>query len=243
MTQHRSEAELNDYADGVLSSSAADEVERHLEICAECQDQVERIRALTARLAAIPRAAEPARDLWPLVAVRADEEEADAPEGEAGVIPFRPRRPAPAADPAAWMWRAAAAVVLFAGGLGAGWAAKPPVEKYVAAPSTVVNETPTTDPALAAANVKKAGEEYVAAVANFASLTSSATKDNVSDTRSAVLASIGQSASQLRKISADDAGLANQIVRAVSNELGPSGDPVTTVPRSRYDTVPGEQFY
>jgi phosphosulfolactate phosphohydrolase-like enzyme len=141
------------------------------------------------------------------------------------------------------MWRAAAAVVLFAGGLGAGWAAKPPRERLVVQPTEVVNVTPTTDPALAAAHVKKEGEEYVAAVANFASLTSSATVEDVSETRSAVLVSIRQSASDLQKISVEDAALAGQIVRVVSNDLGPSGDPVTTFPRSRYDTVPGEQFY
>ncbi|HEX5724633.1 MAG TPA: zf-HC2 domain-containing protein, partial [Longimicrobiaceae bacterium] len=73
MTTHPAEAVLHEHADGRLDAADADAVERHLAACAPCRERVERIRTLRARLAALPRAAEPRRDLWAGVATRLDE--------------------------------------------------------------------------------------------------------------------------------------------------------------------------
>ena len=61
---------LHDYVDGLLSGAERAVVEAHVGACNECREEVRRLLALRARLAAAPRAIEPPRDLWPGVRAR-----------------------------------------------------------------------------------------------------------------------------------------------------------------------------
>lgn len=92
---HPEEARLNDYADGLLEGASVAEVAQHLERCKACDARVERIRALTAELAALPREITPERDLRP---------------------PTPARRPAPPRRSARPWLRAAAVVALIVAG-------------------------------------------------------------------------------------------------------------------------------
>jgi hypothetical protein len=67
MNCERMDALLNDYVDGSLSASERSEVERHLDECAACRLENERLRALLAAAADLPREETPPRDLWPEV--------------------------------------------------------------------------------------------------------------------------------------------------------------------------------
>ncbi|MCI0330307.1 MAG: zf-HC2 domain-containing protein [candidate division Zixibacteria bacterium] len=64
------EVRLNDHLDGILSASENAEVERHLESCLNCKEELLRLRNLMAETAALPKEMIPARDLWPKVAGR-----------------------------------------------------------------------------------------------------------------------------------------------------------------------------
>ena len=70
MTMHISDDDLHDYAGGELPLAAMDVVALHLEGCAECRARAEPLLALTARLAVLPRAADPAVDGWPALHAR-----------------------------------------------------------------------------------------------------------------------------------------------------------------------------
>ena len=61
---------LDEYVDGDLDEAAFQEIELHLDGCAECRQQERVLRALIAEAAALPREILPARDLWPEVAER-----------------------------------------------------------------------------------------------------------------------------------------------------------------------------
>jgi putative zinc finger protein len=64
------EARLDEYVDGDLDEAAFQEIELHLDGCAECRRQERVLRALIAEAAALPKEILPARDLWPEVAAR-----------------------------------------------------------------------------------------------------------------------------------------------------------------------------
>ena len=229
MRAHPSEARLHDYADQALAPHEAAELERHLADCEDCRAQVERIRSLTASLAALAPEAEPARDLWPALAARLEAEGHDEP---ARVIPFPAhRRAAPAA---VWLQRAAAAAVLFVGGIGVGRAtlsrAADPSSPTVLPP---VLAGPTgggaTDPGLtqasnggtplsamqAARQVQRAGTEYVAAVGAFAELAPGAAEFDVRQGRDVTLSIIAGAAQELLRVSPADSAAA-QVLRVVS---------------------------
>lgn len=101
---HPDDARLNDYADGLLDLESAATVAHHLERCMACDARVERIRALTAELAALPREITPERDLRPPAPSR----RAARPARSA-----RPPRPARPARP--WLRAAAVAGLIVAG--------------------------------------------------------------------------------------------------------------------------------
>jgi predicted anti-sigma-YlaC factor YlaD len=61
---------LDDYVDGQIDEADFQEVELHLRDCAACRGEEQHLRALLARLAALPGELEPARDLWPGIAAR-----------------------------------------------------------------------------------------------------------------------------------------------------------------------------
>lgn len=64
---------LDDYLDGRLDTAEADELRRHLASCSGCTDELDSIRDLRERAAALPRSLEPSRDLWPGIASRISE--------------------------------------------------------------------------------------------------------------------------------------------------------------------------
>lgn len=146
--RHPDRQALHRYAEDALEeASVARRVEKHLEACAPCREEVEAIREILRRAAGLPRGIEPRRDLWPGIESRVRSGEADAAGEEmdaaggphaAGSMPGL-RRAAP--------WLAAAAAVLVALTAGATlWIAGGP--GGVPDPgATGVTSGPTTDPA------------------------------------------------------------------------------------------------
>lgn len=61
---------LDEYVDGTLPERDLHEVELHLHGCAGCREEERLLRSLLAQAAALPRAIEPPRDLWPAIANR-----------------------------------------------------------------------------------------------------------------------------------------------------------------------------
>lgn len=151
---------------------------------------------LLRRLAALPQEAEPARDLWPAVAARIA---APAPPTRK---PWR-----------RYLTQAAAALLLFAGGVAAGhrWGAR-----EAAAPGA----RPQRDPLAAAAEVQRTGTEYVAALRSLAECTdgSSAREQG----REAALSAFYGAANELVRLTPGDAG-ASQILDAVTDCRAPKG--------------------
>jgi hypothetical protein len=61
---------LSDYCDGEASPSERREIERHLETCQACRDELAREREVIRLAAAWRRDVEPERDLWPAIEAR-----------------------------------------------------------------------------------------------------------------------------------------------------------------------------
>jgi hypothetical protein len=104
MTDHLTTDRLSDYVDGVLNPSDVADVERHVNVCADCARDVSRMRALLGAASALPRAIEPPPATWS--AVR------DAIEArKVATLPLvevqRPRK-------LSWRWLAAASVLVVA---------------------------------------------------------------------------------------------------------------------------------
>lgn len=64
------ENRLNDYLDGILSANEIKEVEKHLEGCLACREELLRLRNLMAETAALPKEMAPERNLWPEISAR-----------------------------------------------------------------------------------------------------------------------------------------------------------------------------
>lgn len=75
---------LDEYLDGALEPSEAEQVEAHLAACPECRTEAESIRVLIAQAAALPRSIAPTRDLWEAIESRLGSAAEDAPR----VIPL-----------------------------------------------------------------------------------------------------------------------------------------------------------
>ena len=94
---------VHDLLDGVLDSARHEEVAAHVRGCVRCGDELRRLEALRARVAALPAGIEPVRDVWPALAARI---EATKLRSLPTISPARlPRR---------WIGLAAAAVLLVA---------------------------------------------------------------------------------------------------------------------------------
>jgi hypothetical protein len=149
MTCQGATERLDDYVDGTLTEAELHEVELHLAGCAGCAEEERRLRAVLARVAAMPREMSPARDLWPGIAER--------------IAAVRPRPAAPGPR-RMWSWSpallaAAAAVLVALGGLARVWSPATGRET----PTGAVHEAAwTTDPALLAAE-----REYARATAQL----------------------------------------------------------------------------
>jgi hypothetical protein len=70
MNCEKMENRLHDYVDGVLTPAERQEVERHLEACADCRAEMQFLQALRQQVARLPQSLEPPRDLWPEIAAR-----------------------------------------------------------------------------------------------------------------------------------------------------------------------------
>jgi predicted anti-sigma-YlaC factor YlaD len=150
MTCEEATERLDDYVDGTLTEAERHGVELHLAACAGCAEEERRLRALLARVAAMPREMSPSRDLWPGIAER--------------IAAVRPRAAAPVAR-RIWSWSpsllaaAAAVVVALGAGLARVW---PPAAGRETATGAVHEAAWTTDPALLAAE-----REYARATAQL----------------------------------------------------------------------------
>ena len=67
---HLTEEQLHGAADGTLAGEEARTARRHLDACAECRADVERIGTLLADTGSLPRSIEPPDDLWPAIRAR-----------------------------------------------------------------------------------------------------------------------------------------------------------------------------
>ena len=67
---HLTETQINDYVDDVLPTDDVAVVHAHLQECADCRAEVEALRAVLQRVAALPRSIAPERDLRPNLSAR-----------------------------------------------------------------------------------------------------------------------------------------------------------------------------
>lgn len=151
---------------------------------------------LLRRLAALPLEAEPARDLWPAVAAR-----------------IAPAARPPARFPRRFLPQAAAALLLFAGGVAAG-------HRWGVREGAAARTVTARDPFVAAAEVQRTGTEYVAALRSLAECTdrSGAREQG----REAALSAFYGAASELVRMAPRDPG-AGEILDAVSDCRAPKG--------------------
>lgn len=148
--KHPDDARLNDYADGLLEAAGGEEVAAHLERCKACETQVERIRALTAELAALPREITPGRDLRP-----------PSPARRRPATPSRPA--APSRQPTRPWLRAAAVVALIVAGAAIARVVSAPDPATDHAPALATEDAAGLVPADAYANATRALRSVVEA--------------------------------------------------------------------------------
>jgi len=226
MTMHLTDEELNDYAGGELEPERMEAAAAHLDACADCRARAEPLIALTARLAALPRRAEPAADGWGALhaRLRAEEAAVAAPVRVAKVIPLDSRRRLAFAD---WMPRAAAAAVLLGIGFGGGRLSSSarPAEAMLVAADTVATAMD------AAILVQRAGSEYVAAVAQFVAASRGGDSLVAAQGREATIAACYGATRELTRLRADDSS-AVELFRTAAHTReapAPTGDTLALV--------------
>jgi anti-sigma factor RsiW len=64
MTTHLEWETLNDYADGRLDDAARAAAAGHLEVCADCRDELAELRCLLAAASDVPDSIDPPAELW-----------------------------------------------------------------------------------------------------------------------------------------------------------------------------------
>lgn len=113
MTHEQVTDRLDDFVSGELPDIERVHVQRHVDGCGECRDEVAALRALLHEVSALPPAVAPPVDLWGGIAARLEPRVASiAPAEETRVIPLAPRRRK--WQPPRWALQAAAAVALVA---------------------------------------------------------------------------------------------------------------------------------
>lgn len=65
---------LNDYLDGDLAPETQAQIKRHLDECQKCHEELEELRSLLARAEKLPSEIRPAKDLWPGIVARIDQQ-------------------------------------------------------------------------------------------------------------------------------------------------------------------------
>ena len=213
MTMHLSEDDLHDYAGGELSPERMAGAALHLEACAACRAAAEPLIALTARLAALPCAAETADDLWPALQARLAAEERPAQVPVTRVISLderRKRRMVPA-----WAAHAAAAAVVFTLGFSGGrLSGTGEATAVLAAADTVATAMD------AAIRVQRAGTEYVAAVAQFVDFAHERDSLSVAQGREATIAACYGASRELTRLRNDDTSAVNLFRTAATTRHG-----------------------
>jgi anti-sigma factor RsiW len=214
MTMHLTDDDLHDYAGGELSPEQMEGVAAHLEVCAHCRAAAEPLIALTTRLAALPRAAETAADLWPALRARLEAEEHPAAQVPVTrVISLderRRRRMMPA-----WAAHAAAAAVMFTLGFGGGrLSGTGNATAVLVAADTVATAMD------AAIRVQRAGTEYVAAVAQFVAFSRGRDSLSVAQGREATIAACYGASRELTRLRNDDTSAVNLFRMAATTRHG-----------------------
>lgn len=187
MNRHLTEEQILDLL--APGAQRGPEIRRHLAGCPECRARLESEEPLSERLDALAREVDPPRDLWPDVRKGiAEEGRRRAVDGNgAGGGRSRWVRPA---------LQAAAAAAVFALGTAVGRSL--PSGTPEAGPGTAA------DPLVAAADVQRAGTEYVAAIARFRATASDAPAPAVDQARDVVLATVHGAAWELARLSPRD---------------------------------------
>jgi len=197
MTMHLSDDDLHDFAGGELPPARMEEAAAHLDACAACRATAEPLIALTARLATLPRAGDPAGDLWPALHARLAAETRAVQLPVTRVVSLdehRRRRALPA-----WAAHAAAAAVVFTLGFGGGrLTGTGEAAAMLAAADTVATAMD------AALRVQRAGTEYVAAVAHFVAAARGGDSLAAAEGREATIAACYGASRELTRLRTDD---------------------------------------
>jgi hypothetical protein len=120
MTRHIDFGQLQDFREGLLSLEEQEGVRAHLETCPVCRGDLEALDELMDGVGALPREAEPDRDLWPQIEWRIKAH--GAPDGVGLGPESAPRRSRRPVTLQAWQLLAAGVVLALVSG-GAVWAA------------------------------------------------------------------------------------------------------------------------
>lgn len=189
---------LDDLLDGGLSLAAEQALREHLADCPSCRAELQRSQQLRRQVAALPRSAEPARDLWPGIACQLGGE----------------RRPRSRSAWSVWMGTAAAAAML--GAVLTGMLAQPrggggrPAEP--AAPTTVASVGP------GASELERARAALLHALEQRRGTLSDETLAVVLDAAGVIDRSIAAIGGALEQ-HPGDAGLARRLVVAYQQEI------------------------
>lgn len=223
MTMHLSEEELHDFAGGELSPRRMEEAAAHLDACADCRAAAQPLIALTARLAALPRHADPAGDLWPALQARLAAEMRPDQVPVTRVVSLdahRRRRSLPA-----WAAHAAAAAVVFTIGFGGGRLSGSPEggAAVLVAADTVATAME------AAVRVQRAGTEYVAAVAHFVAATRGGDSLVAAQGREATIAACYGASRELTRLRNDDSSAVRLFRTAATTRAVQSDTPSASV--------------
>lgn len=207
MNRHLTDEQILDLV--AAGAEPTEEIREHLATCPRCRSRLEAERPLSDRLDALPREADPPRDLWPDVRNGIAVEIQDADTARIGrLTPSRGwARPA---------LRAAAVVALFL--LGA------VVGRWSGTGETGTERVVSDDPLVAAAEVQRSGTEYVAAVARFRATARDAPSATVDQAWDVALAAVHGAAWELERLRPDDAtarGIVALADRDLAGEVAP----------------------
>lgn len=221
MTMHLSDDDLHDFAGGELSPERMEQAAAHLDVCARCRTLAEPLIALTARLAALPRAGDTDRDLWPALQARLAAEARPAQVPVTRVISLADERSRRHGLPR-WVARAAAAAALFTLGFGGGrLSGTGDTTRLLAAADTVATAMD------AAIRVQQAGTEYVAAVAHFVAATRGGDSLVAQQGREATIAACYGASRELTRMRHDDSSAVRLFRTAATTRAVPADTPRT----------------
>lgn len=215
MTMHLSEDDLHDYAGGELSPERMAQAAAHLDVCPVCRRAAEPLIALTARLSALPCAADTDGDLWPALQARLAAEQRPAQVPVTRVVSLDAHRNKRRMIPA-WVAQAAAAAAVFTIGFGGGrLSGTGDAAAMLVAADTVATAMD------AAIRVQRAGTEYVAAVAQFVAFSRDVDTLAAAQGREATIAACYGASRELTRLRGDDSSAVNLFRTAAMTRQAP----------------------